>query len=336
MPPPPPQEFQIYGAEEPEARVAVRQPPTRRYWLHALLFLLTILTTLCIGARLQYDFDNNLPAFNENVDYFPWRWVLADWHRLRLGIPFSACVLGILTAHEMGHFVLCVRRRVYATLPYFIPFPNLIGTLGAFIRIKSPIRNRRDLFDIGIAGPIAGFIVAVPVLFLSVLASKPLENPDAEFPFGVPLIFTVTHFILAHAGINAAARMDFGNRYLHPMAMAAWVGMFATSMNLLPGGQFDGGHISYALNPRTHRILSVLVIMALVPLAVCFSVSWLLWAIFLWRTMRHPPVLENTPLDGKRRLLAVFGLAILVLTFAYDPIPGSGLWTIVREHWFKK
>ena len=152
----------------------------------------------------------------------------------------------------------------------------------------------------------------------------------------MPLIFKLAHFILAHAGADAAvARLDFGHLYLHPTTMAAWFGMFATAMNLLPGGQFDGGHISYALNPRTHRIISILLIIALLPLAIFFSVSWLLWALFLWRTMRHPPVMDNTPLDGKRKLLALFGLAMLVLTFAYDALPG-GIVDFVRQLFLKK
>src|SRR5205085_1989314 len=198
----PSQEFQFYDPERQEVRVVVIHPPKRRYWLHALLFLLTLLSTLCIGARLQYNFNHGLPAFKLDEDIFPWSWALADWHRLVLGIPFSVCLLGILTAHELGHYVLCVRRYVYATLPYFIPAPTLIGTAGAFIRIKSPIRSRKDLFDIGIAGPIAGFVVAVPVLFFALMASKPMEPPrdDNSFVLGLPLIFKFAHWLLGIMG----------------------------------------------------------------------------------------------------------------------------------------
>ena len=194
----PSQEFQYYDPERQEVRVVVVHPPKRRYWLHALLFLLTLLSTLCVGARLQYNFNHGLPAFKLDEDILPWSWALADWHRLVLGIPFSISLLGILTAHELGHYVLCVRRKVFATWPFFIPAPTLIGTLGAFIRIKSPIRSRTDLFDIGIAGPIAGFLVAVPVLFLGLLASTPLTDQTAQsdIVFGLPLIFHVAHWIL--------------------------------------------------------------------------------------------------------------------------------------------
>ena len=145
-------EFQVFDPERQELRVVVIHPPKRRYWVHALLFLATVFTTLCIGAKLQYNFEHNLGSFAGDDGFWPWSWVLDDWHRLAMGIPFSACLLGILTAHEFGHYIYCVRRGVYATLPYFIPAPTLVGTMGAFIRIRSPIRTRADLFDIGIAG----------------------------------------------------------------------------------------------------------------------------------------------------------------------------------------
>ena len=149
--------------------------------------------------------------FTDDLDYWPWQWALQDWHRLVMGLPFSLSLLGILTAHELGHYVYCVRRKVFATLPFFIPAPTLIGTLGAFIRIKSPIRSRADLFDIGIAGPIAGFIVAVPVMFYGLLASKLLtgdaaaaaassDPAKASMLLGFPLIFKLAHWIMAAHG----------------------------------------------------------------------------------------------------------------------------------------
>jgi membrane-associated protease RseP (regulator of RpoE activity) len=326
------QEYQIYDPQNREIRVVVVKPSRPRYGLHLVLFFLTVLSTLGIGARLQFDFINNLPTFDKTVDLFPWRWILEDPRRLLMGIPFSACVLGILTAHEMGHYVLCVRRRVPATLPFFIPFPNFIGTLGAFIRIKAPFRNRKDLFDIGIAGPIAGFVVAVPVLFVSLLLSKQLVVENTDMPFGMPMIFYLAHWALAKLGVQAAAaRLDFAHLTLHPTAIAAWVGMFATSMNLLPGGQFDGGHISFGLNQRTHRAISFLVIVVLIPLAVWFSATWLIWAIFLRLTIRHPPLLEYSELGKTRILLTVLAVLMLVLTFAYNPLPETGLLDFLKQ-----
>jgi membrane-associated protease RseP (regulator of RpoE activity) len=328
-------EYQVYDPERREIQVMVVEPPKRRYWLHALLFALTIFSTLCIGARLQYDFSRNVWPYLDDEYLLPWSWALHDWHRLILGIPFSACLLGILTAHEMGHFILCVRRRVYATLPFFIPAPTLIGTFGAFIRIQSPIRNRRDLFDIGIAGPIAGFLVAVPVLVYSLLHSRHLDmKPGESWPIlGLPLIFHVVHWGLAALGSHsAAAQYPPEQLYLAPAGVAAWFGMFATSLNLLPGGQLDGGHISYALNERTHRRISFLTICVLIPLGMVYSLSWFVWAIFLRVAIRHPMLLEEVPLGRKRKLIAAFGLLMLILTFAYNPLPGSGLLQLLHQY----
>lgn len=326
-------EYQFFDPERQEIRVVVIKPPKPRYWLHAFMFLLTLLSTLCIGARLQYNFNHNLPAYPEDQSLFSqWGWALSDWHRLALGLPFAACLLGILTAHEFGHYVLCRRRKVYATLPFFLPAPTLIGTFGAFIRIKSPIRSRTDLFDIGIAGPIAGFVVAVPVLFFALLHSQPLTEQTAasDIVFGFPLIFKVARWVLAAVGSHsAAASLDTANLYLHPTGIAAWVGMFATALNLLPGGQLDGGHIIFGVNPRWHRPVSFITIMVLLPLSWFFSAMWLLWAVVLRLTIGHPPVPEFPGLDGKRKLLALFALLMMVLTFSFAPLPGTGLRDIV-------
>ncbi|MFZ1158872.1 MAG: site-2 protease family protein, partial [Candidatus Sulfotelmatobacter sp.] len=164
-----------------EVRPAVRwvpRPPGQIYWLHALLLLLTCFTTLVVGARMQANFLVNKPAFSlddDSLPLFPVSWVFGHpWSHLMLGVPFAATLMLILLAHEMGHYLYCKRYRVWATLPFFIPAPTLFGTLGAFIRIRSPIRSRTALFDIGIAGPIAGFVVSVAVLWASLGLSKPL------------------------------------------------------------------------------------------------------------------------------------------------------------------
>jgi membrane-associated protease RseP (regulator of RpoE activity) len=320
---PPPLEYQIFDPERREIRVVVIQPPRRRYWLHALLLLATVFTTLCIGARLQYNFDHNLPAFSADLDYWPWGWALQDWHRLVLGIRFSASLLGILTAHELGHFIYCVRRRVYATLPFFIPAPTLIGTFGAFIRIKSPIRSRADLFDIGIAGPIAGFLVAVPLLIVGLAASKPLSDLSgpSDIRFGLPLIFSVGHWAVAALSSNPAGRLSVHDLCLSPVATAAWVGMFATALNLLPGGQLDGGHIIFALSPRWHRRITWLTILVLLPLSWLYWAGWLLWAVVLRMTgERHPDVPPWEVPGRKRWLLGAFALLMFVLTITPSPI----------------
>src|SRR6202035_77193 len=174
--------------------VFVVEPLKQRYWLHIILLLATIFTTLVVGARMEYNFQHSQPAFSLNDDevpFFPMRSMLHDPSRLLLGVPFASTLMLILLAHEMGHYLCCRYYGVNATLPFFIPAPTLIGTLGAFIRIRSPIRSRAALFDIGIAGPIAGFVVAVAVLLFALPLSKamPAATPVPDIQLGYPLIF---------------------------------------------------------------------------------------------------------------------------------------------------
>ena len=308
-------------------------PFKRRYWLHALLLVLTIFSTLVVGARLQYNFNHNLPAFSLEDSIFPWRWAVGNPSHLLLGIPFSATLLLILLAHEMGHFLYCVRYRVWATLPFFIPAPTLIGTFGAFIRIRSPIRSRSALFDIGIAGPIAGFVVAVLVLAVALTVSKPMAYTAAgsDLQLGYPLIFHIVQGALALV-LPSSSHIHLGLQrvYLHPTAVAAWVGMFATALNLLPGGQLDGGHIIYAVNPRIHRWVSRITAALLVFLTV-FWLGWLVWSVLLMATgMRHPQVPATPELGPRRRLLAIFAVIMLVLTFVPGPFRGAGVLSLFR------
>ncbi|HET9836804.1 MAG TPA: site-2 protease family protein [Candidatus Angelobacter sp.] len=341
MPDQSPQEYHVYDPERQEVRVLLIYPPKRRYWLHALLLLATIFTTLCIGARMQYSFSANLGLFSQDLDNWPWKWAVMDLHRLAMGIPYSACLLGILLAHEMGHYVFCVLRRVFATLPFFIPAPTLIGTVGAFIRIRSPIRSRSDLFDIGIAGPLAGFVVAVPVLAFGLLTSKPLTGEAAAHAAhgeslvpGFPLIFHLVHWAMAALGSHSAAvQVPVSALYIHPVAMAAWVGMFATALNLLPGGQLDGGHIIFAVNPRWHRPISTISILVLLVMSWFFWVGWLVWAVVLRFTgARHPDVPQNPRLDARRRALAFLALVMLMLTLTPAPFGEEGLKPILKQY----
>ncbi len=305
-------------------------PASRRhrpYWLHIVLLLLTIATTLIVGARLQYNFGNDLPAFTLDAfsDLFPVMWIWESPARLKLGIPFSATLIGILLAHEFGHFFLAEKNRVYATLPYFIPAPTFIGTFGALIRIKSPIRSRQALFDIGIAGPIAGFLVAVPVLLWGLALSKPMpvSVPKSALEFGYPLIFRLCHHLLAPFLPHATS---LGSLYLHPVGVAAWVGMFATALNLLPGGQFDGGHILYAVAPRIHKWVTRISILILIPLGLFFWRGWLIWALILGFTgMRHPNVPQWPGLGTPRRWLSLVAVLMLVLTLVLAPVRGEAL-----------
>jgi membrane-associated protease RseP (regulator of RpoE activity) len=309
--------------------------PRHRYWLHGLLLLLTIVSTLIVGSRLEWNFLNGLPAFPADEDVFPsLRWVFEGRHFL-LGIPFSLTLMLILLAHEMGHYLYCVKYRVSATLPFFIPFPTLFGTMGAFIRIRSPLPSRNVLFDIGIAGPIAGFVVALPILIVSLALSHvaPAGAPEPGIVFGYPLVFWLAQKILTLSG-NALgiASTPLSNLHLHPTAVAAWVGMFATSLNLLPGGQLDGGHLVFAVSPRAHSKISNLTILALIPMAVYFWAGWLVWAILLRISgMRHPAVPLFPEITRGRRRLAIVALIMLVLTFAPAPFSHRSLFELPQQ-----
>lgn len=309
--------------------VYVVRPARPRYWLHALLLLITFFTTLVVGARMQFNFLHSQPIFttaDDSLDIFPVKWALQGSH-LWLGVPFSLTLMLILLSHEMGHYLYCRRYRVAATLPYFIPFPTLIGTLGAFIRIRSPIRSRAELFDIGIAGPIAGFVVAVAVLIAGLALSKPMHAGYAgpSFELGFPLIFRIVY--LLHPGAA-----PLGSLLIHPMAIAAWVGMFATALNLLPGGQLDGGHIVFAISPRSHRLVSRLTELALIPMGYFFWVGWFLWAVLLSITgMRHPVVPEWPEIGLGRLRMALFALLMLILTLTPAPFQHSSLPDIVQQ-----
>jgi membrane-associated protease RseP (regulator of RpoE activity) len=298
----------------------------RRYWLHILLLLLTLLTTLIVGARLQYNFTHDLPAFDPDTFVFPLfhlGWILEHPGRILLGVPFSLTLMGILLSHEFGHFLLAEKNGVYATLPYFIPAPTFIGTFGAVIRIKSPIRSRKALFDIGIAGPIAGFLIAVPALFWGLALSKPISSvaSNSVVEFGYPLIFKIVNHLLTPFTPHA---VPLGSLYLHPVALAAWVGMFATALNLLPGGQLDGGHITYAVSPRAHKWVTRAAIVALIVMGK-FWQGWWLWAVILGFTgMRHPNVPPWPDVGRTRRWVSLVGAVMLALTIVPVPVALTG------------
>ncbi len=281
---------------------------------------------------MEFNFLHNLPPFaagDEWLPFFPLGWAVARPSRLLLGIPFSATLLFILLAHEMGHYVFCRYYRVRATLPFFIPAPTLIGTLGAVIRIKAPIRSRAALFDIGIAGPIAGFVVAVTTLAVAMMLSKPLVPGmgPSDLQLGFPAIFQVMHsFMRMVAPNNAIAALPLTRIYLHPTAVAAWVGMFATALNLLPSSQLDGGHIVYALAPRVHRVVSWITVIVLVYLGHRY-VGWRVWAGLLVvmnvLTYRQRQAPEYPLLPASRWVLALLAVIMLALTFTISPFQMS-------------
>lgn len=321
----PPVPHYLEVESRPYEVIVVSPRPRQRYWLHALLLLATFFTTLMVGTRLEANFLQGKAVFSlgdDTVPLFPIGFIAEHPARIWMGLPFSISLMTILLAHEMGHYLYCLRYGVYATLPFFIPAPTLIGTMGAFIRIKSPIRSRAALFDIGIAGPIAGFVVAVLVLFASLTMSKaaPPGMTQGDIEVGFPLIFYLANWFIMGDSLPLQRML------MHPMAVAAWAGMFATALNLLPGGQLDGGHIMYALGPRWHRYISRITVAVLIPMSFFYWTGWMLWAVLLSITgMRHPNIPMWPDISPRRRLLAWVAVGILVLTFAPAPLQGHSL-----------
>jgi membrane-associated protease RseP (regulator of RpoE activity) len=290
-----------------------------RLWLHGLLLLATLFTTTVVGAGLASTFAANRPVDLEQ-DFVI---IFSLWHHpglLLAGLPFSLTLLSILMAHEMGHYITCLRYGIDASLPYFLPAPTLIGTLGAFIRIRSPIYTRRALFDVGVAGPLAGFALLVPALLLGLGLSRvhPGIAVQGDFVFGTPLLLRILEtFVFPGVPVSDIS--------LHPVARAAWVGILATALNLLPIGQLDGGHILYAFFGRQHKMLSRVFVAALVPIGIFFSWSWLVWAVLLAVFgLRHPVIFDASALGSTRTRLGWFALAMFILCFTLAPIRNGG------------
>jgi membrane-associated protease RseP (regulator of RpoE activity) len=298
--------------------VASARPSRRSLLLAMLLFFLTLLTSLVAGTHFAAAYSHNEAAsFDALFQTFP----LAYHHPsiLLSGLPFAITLLTILLAHELGHYFACRRHRIHATYPFFVPAPTLIGTFGAFILIRSPIRSAQALFDVGASGPLVGFLFALPALAYGVLHARVIPglalDPSADVVFGAPLIMKLMTAIVqpnAHAS----------DLLLHPIGRAAWVGLFATALNLLPVGQLDGGHIVRSVSPRAHRIISVVLPLALVPLGIYLWRGWLVWAIVLLclRFFRMAPIYDPTPLDPNRRFGAFLAFVVFLLCFMPAPL----------------
>ena len=295
------------------------RPRPQRLWLALLLFFLTLLSTLAIGAEFAQSYALNREPFSGDYNPISAMWVaLQHPSVLLLGIPFSFTLLAILLAHEMGHYFACQYYGIDVTYPYFIPAPTLFGTFGAFIRIRSPITTRRALFDIGIAGPIAGFVLAVPAMAYAIATSRivPGVQDTADILFGSPPLMHLC-MSLFHPNTMMAWLL------LNPVGRAAWVGLFATALNLLPIWQLDGGHIVYSLYQKPHQRVSLSFALALVGLGLYGWRGWILWGVALTVLVlrfRHPPLLDPwEPLGAARRLWAFAALAMFLLCFTPWP-----------------
>ena len=233
-------------------------------------------------------------------------------------LSLSPCpLLAILLAHEMGHYLMCRHYGIDASPPYFLPFPSLVGTLGAFIRIRQPIASKRQLFDIGVAGPIAGFVVAIPLLFWGIAHSRPNLSPVLEegtILFRYPLAVTWAQMLTLGQTFTSEQAVE------HPVFLAAWFGLFVTALNLLPIGQLDGGHALYAVLGRHQRRAAWPILAVLALLGLKWPGWWLWVVITLFIGVKHPPVLdEDESLDPAR--LAVAFLVLLIFAVCFAPIP---------------
>lgn len=271
----------------------------QKYWLNIVLFIATLLSTILVGA-LNAGGD----PFKNLSDFF-------------LGIPFSLSIMAILTCHEFGHYFVSKRAGMITSLPYFIPAPfHFFGTFGAVIRMKSIVPSRRTLLRVGVAGPIAGFVVALPLAVIGIALSEIGPAPEGieYLKLGDSLLFSMLAKIF-HPEIQSGYDL-----FLHPIAFAAWIGFLVTSINLIPVGQLDGGHISYSLFLKKRKYSYIPILGILVGLCLLWR-GWILWVVLAFFLARRDATIQDsiTPLTIKEKLLAIIALVILIITFI--PIP---------------
>jgi len=303
-----------------------RRSNFRQYGLPALLLCASVVTTTANGARFMLDFEEGLRPLVRDSDLWPWPWLARHPHMFSGGFAFSLTLLGILLVHEFGHYIACRLHRVDATLPWVLPAPTLSGTAGAVIRIRSRIPTRNALMDVGVYGPLAGYIASVAAIAAGFLLSDPAprHGPIPIVRFGAePLTIRMVHALVLRFDPTIPA---FGRLIPHPVLIAGWIGLFITSLNLIPGGQLDGGHILFAFSPRLHRLLTGVLPIVLFLAGMYFWAGWVLWGlILLFPAMRHPPVLYAAPLGRGRILLGLVGLGILLTTFTATPFYDNSL-----------
>jgi hypothetical protein len=319
--------------EKENVGVGELQPPPfslkKTLWINILLFIVTVFSTFFVGISLSINYlysealskDTQIPV---SMD------MIKDPQIIGLSILYVVVLLGILLGHEFGHFFACRFYRINATLPYFIPAPTLIGTLGAFIKIKSRITRKNQLFDIGVSGPLVGFILAVPAVVYGLTLSKAvppiLQEGEFVLTFGEPLIMKIIGTL-----IFKDIPSDY-NVFLHPIAFAGWVGILVTSFNLFPVGQLDGGHVSYALLGKKSRQLSQLLLVVFIVMGFLFWIGWFIWVfLLLFLGLKHPHIIdEAAPLSPRRKFLGFLMVLIFILSFIPDPIKGYSFFDLVN------
>lgn len=310
------------------------QPPSNP-WVNLVLFLITLFSMVFSGALSEYQGVN--PASFSDVSLFALR-------NLQLGLPFGLSLLGILLAHEFGHYLAGRYYKTDVTLPYFIPFPfSPFGTMGAFIKLKEPPKNKRVLHDIGVAGPLAGLVVTIPILLIGLYLSpvEPLPSNGAFSLEGNSIVYLAAKYLIhgellpvpaSYGGVNqfvywvkyfiTGLPLPLGGRdvLIHPMAFAGWSGLLVTALNLIPAGQLDGGHTLYVLfGKKAQKILPV--ILATLLVMGLFWEGWLLWAflIYMFGRTHAEPLDQITPLGNTRKYVAIF--VLVTFFFIFTPVP---------------
>ena len=302
------------------------RPFFREYCLPLLLLALSVGTTTANGARFMQNFIEGMPPLVRDSDLWPWGWLAENPGLYVTGWAFSASLLGILLIHEFGHYFACRWHKVRATLPWVLPAPTLCGTAGAVIQIRSRIPTRDALMDIGIYGPLAGYVASVVAVAVGFALSfhSAANAPAAIVVFGSePMTIRLLHALLVQWDPSIPS---FDHIAPHPVLVAGWIGLFITSLNLIPGGQLDGGHMLYAISPRVHRVLTNVLPFLLFIAGTVYWVGWIVWGLFmLLPAMRHPKVPVETELHPGRLVLGIIGIVIFLLTFTLTPFADSSL-----------
>jgi membrane-associated protease RseP (regulator of RpoE activity) len=306
------------SSTQPLPKAPLRPEPTlRRFGIPLALLLVTLCSTTAVGMRYMYNFHLHDAPYSGEADILPYSWVLANLRDWTSGLPFSLTLVGILLAHEFGHYIACRFYGVRATLPYLLPAPSLSGTFGAVIRLRTGIRSRAALIVIGAAGPIAGFLLAIVTISIGIAFSTYASE-------GIMQVQPTLTIFLMQSLLHPQTPLSL--IVPHPILTASWIGILITALNLIPAGQLDGGHIVYAISPAAHRICSRIVVAALFVLGIFCWGGWLIWAIvLLLPAMRHPRIPDSQPLTRAQFTLLPICAVIFILCLSYQPFPGYSL-----------
>ncbi len=301
----------------------------QRTWLNVLLFVITVVCCFFVGLTWSINYVYADDIVNGSFGSIG----LEDFMNpdvMVLSVWYAVVLIAILLAHEMGHYLTCRFYGINATLPYFIPFPppSPIGTMGAFIKIRSPITRKQQLFDVGVAGPLAGFVLALPALVYGLSLSKAVPHipEEGSIIFGEPLLFKILSDSMFR---GAPENFDL---ILHPVAFAGWVGALVTALNLFPIGQLDGGHVVYALFGKRSKKFARPILVIFIVMGVFFWIGWFVWAILIrFIGLKHPSIWdEEVPISLGRRWIAVLVVLIFIFSFIPDPVKGGSLLDMVR------